>query len=94
MTYKIKPYQESFLDDHVKIGTEVLKNWDNIGQSPKESLLQQYSQPDFDPNTKLYAFFGDKMVGFVTSKILRNENNSSDQVVALSEFRFQELTQI
>ncbi|MGC9781378.1 MAG: hypothetical protein HZR80_19205 [Candidatus Heimdallarchaeota archaeon] len=68
--YEIKSYQEEFLEAQEKVGTEATKDWQAFGQTPAAQLKQIYSRDDFDPETKLYAFEGDKLVGFLTSKIV------------------------
>ncbi|MFX0094602.1 MAG: hypothetical protein ACFFBD_22900 [Candidatus Hodarchaeota archaeon] len=73
MKYEIKSYQEEFLDDQVRIGTAVLSQWRFAGQTPKEQLKQTYSQQEFTPETRLYAFHEGKMAGFVTSYVLEEE---------------------
>ncbi|MFX0062954.1 MAG: hypothetical protein ACFFC7_12310 [Candidatus Hermodarchaeota archaeon] len=73
MKYEIKSYQEEFLDDQVRIGTEMLSKWRLAGQTPKDGLKKHYSQPDFDPETRLYAFYQGEMVGFVTSMIIEEK---------------------
>ncbi|NHJ32845.1 MAG: hypothetical protein FK732_08280, partial [Asgard group archaeon] len=65
--YEIKSYQEEFLEAQEKVGTEATKEWQAFGQTPAAQLKQIYSQEGFDPETKLYAFKGDEMVGFLTS---------------------------
>jgi len=64
--YDIKSYQESFLEAQEKVGTEATKDWRGFGQTPATRLKQIY----FDPETKLYAFKGDELVGFLTSTIV------------------------
>lgn len=68
--YVIKTYQEKFIEDQVRIGTEVSKNWLLFGQTPVDRLKEAYSQPDFDPETRLYCFKGEEMVGFLTSRVI------------------------
>ena len=68
--YSIKTYQEEFIEDQVRIGTEVSKNWLLYGQTPVDRLKEAYSQPDFDPETRLYCFKGEEMVGFLTSRVI------------------------
>ncbi len=68
--YIIKTYQEEFIEDQVKIGTEVSKNWQLFGQTPVDRLKEAYSQPDFDPETRLYCFKGDEMIGFLTTRVI------------------------
>ncbi len=73
MKYEIKSYKEEFLEDQVKIGNEETKKWRFSGQTSVEQLKVVYSQPNFDPETRLYAFQDEKMVGFVTSSIVEEE---------------------
>jgi len=68
--YKIKSYQEEFLEAQEKVGKEATKDWHGFGQTPAAQLKQYYSGEGFDPETKLYAFKGDEMVGFLTSTIV------------------------
>ncbi len=68
--YKIKSYQEEFLEAQEKVGKEATKDWGMFGQTPAAQLKQYYSQEGFDPETKLYAFKEDELVGFLTSSIL------------------------
>ncbi|MFX1253080.1 MAG: hypothetical protein ACFFCZ_15850 [Promethearchaeota archaeon] len=73
MKYEIKSYKEEFLEDQVRIGTEETTKWRFAGQTTKEQLKERYSQADFDPETRLYAFQEGKMVGFVTGSIREEE---------------------
>ncbi|MBY9001051.1 MAG: GNAT family N-acetyltransferase [Candidatus Heimdallarchaeota archaeon] len=68
--YEIEKYKEEYIDDQVKIGKEVSKEWNYYGQTDVEGLKQAYSQDTFDPDTRLYCFKEGKMVSFVTSQIL------------------------
>ncbi len=68
--YEIKHYQEGFLENQFRIGTEVSREWQLFGQTNIERLKEIYSQPDFDPETRLYYFKGEEMVGFLTSTIV------------------------
>jgi len=70
LKYEIKTYQEEFLDEIYEVGVEALKDWTFEAQTPIVSLKEAYSQPDFDPETRLYAFRDGKMVGFVVSRVL------------------------
>ncbi|NHK30048.1 MAG: hypothetical protein FK730_01765 [Asgard group archaeon] len=58
------------MESQEKVGIEATKDWSVFGQTPAAQLKQMYSQEDFDPETKFYAFKGDKLVGFLTSVIL------------------------
>ncbi len=86
MKYEIKSYREEFLDDQVRIGSAIFNKWLFGGQTPKEQLKQQYAKPDFDPETRLYAFHEGKMVGFITTSVFEEEGVKK----ALFEFPFVE----
>ncbi len=73
--YIIKTYQEDFIEDQVRIGTEVSKNWQLFGQTPVDRLKEAYSQSHFDPETRLYCFKGDKMVGFLTTRVVPEQED-------------------
>ncbi|MHA2029173.1 MAG: hypothetical protein ACW99Q_07270 [Candidatus Kariarchaeaceae archaeon] len=69
MSYTIKTYEESFIEKQVEIGVASTKNWVGYNMSSAESIKNSYSQENFDPETRLYAFKDDKMVGFLTCYI-------------------------
>ncbi|NHJ86733.1 MAG: hypothetical protein FK734_14815 [Asgard group archaeon] len=71
--YEIKYYQEEFLEAQEAVGKEVTKDWKGFGQTPASELKKRYSQKDFDPETKFYAFDGEKLVGFLTSTITQED---------------------
>ncbi|MGC1120400.1 MAG: hypothetical protein WBA22_04835 [Candidatus Methanofastidiosia archaeon] len=71
MTYTIKSYQEEVVEDQEKVGREVTKNWKSFEQSNADRLRQVYSAPDFDSETRFYCFKKDKLVGFLTSNVIR-----------------------
>ncbi|MFW9922674.1 MAG: hypothetical protein ACFFDW_05205 [Candidatus Thorarchaeota archaeon] len=73
--YTIKHYQQGFEEEQAKIGTEIAKRYAAPHQTPANILKERYSQEGFDPETRLYAFKGDKMVGFLTSRILDIEED-------------------
>ncbi|MHA1737857.1 MAG: hypothetical protein ACTSXA_10180 [Candidatus Heimdallarchaeota archaeon] len=68
--YTIKTYNEEFLEAQEEVGKIATKDWNGFGQSSAERLKALYSQEGFDPETKFYAFEGDKLVGFLTSVIV------------------------
>lgn len=70
LTYEIKTYQEEFLEDQYEVGKEAIKDWLFEAQTPVKSLRETYSQPDFDPTTRFYAFKDDKMIGYVLTRVL------------------------
>ncbi len=76
MKYVIKNYQEEFLNAQERLGKEVTKNWKSFGQTPAEQLRQIYSQPDFDPETRHYCFLNDTLVGFLTSSVPKEDDNT------------------
>ncbi len=67
--YIIKNYQEEFIEEQVAVGTEVLKDWKFFGQTSAERLKETYSAEDFDPETRIYCFKDEKMVGFLTAAV-------------------------
>ena len=68
--YEIKTYNEEFLEAQEEVGKIATKDWNGFGQSSADRLKTLYSQEGFDPETKFYAFEGDKLVGFLTSVIV------------------------
>jgi hypothetical protein len=70
LNYEIKTYQESFLEDQFEVGKEAIKDWLFEAQTPVKSLKETYSQPDFDPTTRFYAFKDGKMIGYVLTRVL------------------------
>ncbi len=68
--YEIKTYNEKFLEAQEEVGKTATKEWQGFGQSSADRLKTIYSQEGFDPETKFYAFEGDKLVGFLTSIIV------------------------
>lgn len=71
--YTIKQYQKEFIEDQFKVGSEVVKDWKYFFQTSVEQLKQTYSREDFDPETRLYCFKDDKMVGFLTARVVEGE---------------------
>ncbi|NPD89765.1 MAG: GNAT family N-acetyltransferase [Asgard group archaeon] len=72
--YIIKKYEEGFIEEQVKVGTEAIKDWKYFGQTQAEQLKEAYSREDFDPETRLYCFKDDKMVGFLTARVVERED--------------------
>ncbi|MHA2250511.1 MAG: hypothetical protein ACXAD7_09115 [Candidatus Kariarchaeaceae archaeon] len=75
MHYSIKTYQKGFIADQARIGIEVAKQFLLPTQSAAEDLERTYAKDDFDPETRLYCFKGDEMVGFLTSQIVDTDTN-------------------
>ncbi|MHA2308336.1 MAG: hypothetical protein ACXABJ_03580 [Candidatus Heimdallarchaeaceae archaeon] len=71
--YIIKSYKEGFEEEQENVGVKVAQDWINAHQTPADRLKEVYSQPEFDPETRYYCFKGDKMVGFLTSKVMKEE---------------------
>ncbi len=71
--YVLKTYDKGYEDIQAKVGIKVANNWINAHQTPVDRLKDVYSQPGFDPETRHYCFKGDKMVGFLTSKVLEEK---------------------
>ncbi|MCE7735456.1 MAG: hypothetical protein GPJ54_11300 [Candidatus Heimdallarchaeota archaeon] len=69
MSYTIKKYEEGFIEQQVELGNKITSNWIGYNMSSVESIKNSYSEEGFDPETRLYAFKDDKMVGFQTSYI-------------------------
>ncbi|MBK5112101.1 MAG: hypothetical protein JJE41_00625 [Candidatus Heimdallarchaeota archaeon] len=73
--YVIKHYHEGFEVDQEKVGKEVAKTFVSPHQTPAERLKEVYTQEGFDPETRLYAFKDKKMVGFLTARVLDEEED-------------------
>ena len=71
--YVLKTYDKGYEDIQAKVGSKVANNWINAHQTSADRLKEVYSQPEFDPETRHYCFKGDKMVGFLTSKVLEEK---------------------
>ncbi|MFX1512928.1 MAG: hypothetical protein ACFFCQ_10105 [Promethearchaeota archaeon] len=70
MSYAIKSYQRAFLEQQVELGKEIWNKYSYGFYSQLKELKKLYSAPDFDPETRLYAFRGERLVGFITAKII------------------------
>ncbi|NHJ47268.1 MAG: GNAT family N-acetyltransferase [Asgard group archaeon] len=68
--YVIKKYEKGIEEEQAKLGTEMTSEWTDFGQTPAERLKEYYSAEGFDPDTRLYAFKDDKLVGFIVSRVL------------------------
>jgi len=73
--YVIKSYENGFEVEQERIGREVALNFLQPHQTPAERLKEVYSQEGFDPETRLYAFKDDKMVGFLTARVLDDQED-------------------
>jgi len=71
-------YDESKLDAQIELVQEVIKDWDWVIWYPnKESLKESYSREGFSPETRHYAYDGEKLVGFLSSTIERKIDDVS-----------------
>ncbi|MHA1217885.1 MAG: hypothetical protein ACTSSN_12380 [Candidatus Heimdallarchaeaceae archaeon] len=68
--YTIKPYNESYIEKQVEIGNLFAQKWIAYGQSSVEQVKETYSRETFDPETRLYCFKGDDMVGYIGANIV------------------------
>jgi hypothetical protein len=84
MEYRITTYKEGYIDDQFAIGSSIYDKWRMGGQTRPEQLHKTYSGSDFDPELKFYAFAGDEMVAFLTTK----EKEAEDEKSAFFEFPY------
>lgn len=84
MNYTITTYKEGYIDDQFKIGSAIYDKWRMGGQTRPEQLVETYAGPNFDPETKFYAFDGTEMVGFLTT----TEKTDKAEKTAFFEFPF------
>ncbi|NPD89011.1 MAG: hypothetical protein HGN29_09805 [Asgard group archaeon] len=71
--YEIRKYDESYIEDQVRIGTLLAERTFTYGQSSVEQIKQVYAREDFDPETRLYCFKGDELVGFIGARVREDE---------------------
>lgn len=81
MSYEIRTYKEEYLEKQVEIGSSILSNWLGAQQTGLEALRKAYSNENFDPETKFYAFRNNEMVGFLTAGIKDTTANMEFPVV-------------
>ncbi|MCG3222361.1 MAG: GNAT family N-acetyltransferase [Candidatus Heimdallarchaeota archaeon] len=67
--YEIRKYDESYIEDQVKIGMMLAERTFTYRQSSVEQVKQVYSREDFDPETRLYCFKGDELVGYIGARV-------------------------
>ena len=70
---EFKHYQDGFAKQHVDLIWEVTDDWKYEYQTSYETINKAYSKDGFDPKSRIYAFDGDKMIGFVGVNITKNE---------------------
>ena len=71
--YEIRKYDESYIEDQVKIGMMLAERTFTYRQSSVEQVKQAYSREDFDPETRLYCFKGDELVGYIGARVREEE---------------------
>ena len=79
--YTMKPYNESFIEKQVEIGTSFSQKWIAYGQSSVEQVKEAYSRDTFIPDTRLYCFKGDEMVGYIGANIVDVEEEKRSHVI-------------
>ena len=67
MDYVFSYYKEEYLSRHYEIGNHYLSKWLGAQQSDVETLRKAYSKEGFDKESKFYALYNGKVVGFITS---------------------------
>jgi hypothetical protein len=67
MDYEFSYYKEEYLNRHYEIGNYYLSKWLGTQQSNVETLRKAYSKEGFDKETKFYALYNGKVIGFITS---------------------------
>jgi hypothetical protein len=55
---RIKTYEEKFVEEQARLGTNITEKWSLYWQSNVEQLRMLYSDSSFDPTTRFYAFSG------------------------------------
>jgi len=75
--YSIRTFQAGFEAEQARIGREVAVQWVWPFAYDQEDLLKIHSQPDFDPDTHLYCFQDDEMVGYQTSNLMSGEGQTT-----------------
>ena len=85
MEFKIRTYDEKYLETQVELGNQIMKDWKFQNQSNLEHLKKVYARDDFQPDTRIYATSKDEqLLGFQTSQVLSDKE--SNQTVARMEF--------
>ncbi|NHJ41002.1 MAG: hypothetical protein FK731_13305 [Asgard group archaeon] len=74
--YTINIHKKGIEEEQAALGFQITKNWVDFRQTPANGIKKYYSAPDFDPELRLYAFKEDKLIGFITSRILPESKNS------------------
>lgn len=83
MDYTFDTYRDGYIDAQFEIGSLKYDMWRMGGQTRKQQLEATYSAPEFDPETRFYAFHEGKMVAFLTSS-----EKDADKKEAYFEFPY------
>lgn len=75
--YSIRTYQAGYEAEQARIGREVAKQWVWPFAYDQDDLQKIHSQPDFDPETQLYCFLDDEMVGYQTSNFMPSKGQTT-----------------
>jgi hypothetical protein len=73
-SYCIKQYQEGFEEEQAQLDLLVSKKWIMPDFTPIDQLTKYYSELELDPELRLYCFQEEKMTGFVTIRLIDEEN--------------------
>ena len=61
--YTIKNHRKGLEADHARIGIQIALNWLWPLAHDQEDWETMNAMPGFDPDTRLYCYLGDEMVG-------------------------------
>lgn len=64
MKYSIRNYQAGVEAEQAQIGIDVAKKWIWPYAFEEEDLQTLHKQPDFDPETRLYCYLDNQLVGY------------------------------
>ena len=73
MSFEIKNYEPNLLKMQVDLLWEVTDDWKYPYATAYSSVEQVYAREDFDPSTRFYAVKDNQLIGFVTSRIVKDE---------------------
>ena len=67
--YILREYKKGVEADQARVGIEVARKWIWPFAYDQDDLMKIHSQPDFDPDTRLYCYLGDEMIGYMFSQL-------------------------
>jgi hypothetical protein len=85
--YTFKPYHDSYINDQARIGIEVARQFVWPFAFRVDELRKLHAMPDFDPESRLYCFSGDRMVGYT----LWTSRPANDDSIARARIDFPRL---